>query len=91
MIIVSTSYSYRQWYIPEHMMSAIQRYIQQGIPPGNFLTAVITNDLAEAVGRADDENIGQLPAYVAYLYNEAPAECWGSSEKMQHWIAQNKE
>ena len=80
-------YNFRQFYIPDRMMPALKRYIEEKIPPGHFLTAVICNDLTEACGRADDENMANLPAYVAYLYNEAPANCWGSKKKMKLWLA----
>lgn len=82
-----TSYTFRQWAIPARMMNAIDLYVQRGIPPGDFLRAVICNDLSEAVGRADDENIAQLPAYVAYFWNECPSTCWGSVENMKAWMA----
>ena len=73
-------------HIPERMMGGIMRWIEHGIQPGDFLMAVITNDLCEAVGGADDENIHLIPAYVSYFYNEAPAQCWGSPEKAAAWI-----
>ena len=76
----------KNFYIPERMMGGIERYINDKINPGDFLQAVICNDLREAVGRADDENIRNLPAYVAYFYNEAPSLCWGSKEKMEAWL-----
>lgn len=73
--------------VPEHMRPAIVAYIEQHQRPGEFLTAVICNDLREAVGRADDRNIGELPAYVNAFYNYAPSACWGSPEKMEAWLA----
>lgn len=79
------SYRFQQFEIPERMMGSIQRYIEHGIPPGDFLCAIIDNDLKEAVGRADDENMGNIPAYVAYFYNEAPGPCWGSRERRHSW------
>lgn len=79
-------YRFNKFYIPERMMGGIKRYIEQGIKPGSFLCAVIHNDLREACGMADDENVMNLPAYVAYFYNEAPSQCWGSPEHMQQWI-----
>ena len=79
-------YQFKEFYIPERMMGGISRYIEQGIPPGDFLTAIITNDLREAVGRADDENLRNIPAYVSYFYNEAPRQCWGSQAKMDAWL-----
>jgi len=80
-------YRFRGFYIPERMMLAIQRYIK-GEKPGGFLQAVICNDLFAAVGRADEENLTNLPAYIGYFYNEAPSESWGSREKMEAWIEQ---
>ena len=79
-------YAYRDYYIPERMMESLQRYIEHKVPLGGFLTAVICNDLAEACKRADEENLENLPAFVAYLYNEAPSQCWGSEEKMNAWL-----
>ena len=73
--------------IPERMMGGIRRYIDHGIEPGHFLTAVICNDLREAVGRADEENVQLLREYVLFFYNEAPSPCWGSPEKMRAWTA----
>jgi hypothetical protein len=75
-----------QYYIPDRMARALDGYINHGWPLGSFLTAVISNNLSEAVGRADYENLANLPAYVAYLYNEAPSPCWGSPEKMDEWL-----
>ena len=82
---MNQSYVWCDFYIPERMMPGIKRYIEEGIIPGHFLQAVISNNLSEACGRADDENMKNLPAYVAYFYNEAPATCWGSKERMQSW------
>jgi len=84
-------YEFRNFYIPERMMGGITRYIEAGIPPGDFLTAIITNDLHEAVCRADDENLINIPAYVAYFYNKAPSACWGSKEKMNQWLKEKQE
>jgi hypothetical protein len=84
------SYTFNQYQIRDDMLGAIQRYIEHGIPPGDFLRAVICNDLAEAVGRADEENMANLPAYVAYFWNKAPSTCWGSVDKMKAWMADHR-
>jgi len=86
-----SAYTFRHYHIRDNMMGAIYRYIRHGIPPGSFLTAVIENNLSEAVGRADDENLENLPAFPAYFYNEAPSPCWGSPEKRRAWIAKGGE
>ena len=80
------AYTFRDWYIPERMMKGLTRYINEHCPVGDFLIAVLENDLMEAVGRADDENLRNLPAFVAYLYNEAPGNCWGSPEAVRAWL-----
>ena len=79
-------YKFRDYYIPERMMDGIVRYIDDRIRPGSFLTAIICNDLTKAVDKADDENIKNLPAYVGYFYNEAPAGCWGSVRAFKNWL-----
>ena len=84
-------YTFRNFYIPERMMGGLLRYIEEGIEPGHFLSAVIMNDLSAAVGRADEENVKNLPAYVGYLYNEAPAGCWGSKKKFEDWMKKKAE
>lgn len=72
--------------IPEHMHGALKRYIDDGILPGGFLSAVLQNNLKEAVGRADHLNMDKLPDYIRFLYNFAPSPCWGSEEKVSAWI-----
>jgi len=73
------------------MMGGLQRYIENHIAPGDFLSAVIKNDLKNAVEYADDENLHNLPAYVTFLYNQAPSTCWGSKKIFNQWIADKKE
>lgn len=70
--------------IPEHCREGMQRYIEQGILPGDFLRAIICNDLVEAASRADIINRYRLYDYAGFLF-QAPSGCWGSEEKMQAW------
>jgi hypothetical protein len=81
----AANYEFNGCYIPERMAGSLRLWIERGIAPGSFLMAVLENNLSEAVGRADDENLANLPAYVGYLYNEAPAPCWGSPAKCEAW------
>lgn len=83
-------YKFRDFYIPERMMCGITRWVEDAIYPGHFLTAILSNDLAEAVGRADDENMQNIPAYMGYLYNMVPSACHGSVEKMKAWKGLNR-
>ena len=75
----------------DHMVGAVRRYIEKRIHPGDFLTAVICNDLSKAVAHADADNAKQLVAWVRFFYNEIPAKAWGSKEKMEDWLNDNLE
>ena len=71
--------------IPEHMHSYLRDYIERGSYPGNFLYAVLTNNLKTAVARGDDVNRSALASYVLFLTNYAPAACWGTAKAVQDW------
>ena len=72
--------------IPEHCREGLIRYVAHGLPPGNFLLAVLSNDLREAFACADRENSAAMGAWVGFLYNHCPGLCWGSPEKVKDWI-----
>ena len=72
--------------IPEHMQGAAQRYIEKGIPPGSFLTAVICNDLRGAFQRADHINTDAMLDWVSFFYNDVPGNCYGSPEAYDAWL-----
>lgn len=72
--------------VPGHMRDGIQRYLENGVPPGHFLTALLSNDLMEAFGRADETNRAAMWDWVVFLYNETPSDSHGSSENFQRWI-----
>lgn len=76
--------------IPDNMVEGLELYINHRIKPGSFMSAVLANDLIEAVGRADHRNIKNIPAYVHFLYNFAPPECFGSYEKVAAWLEGGK-
>jgi len=72
--------------IPGPTMGALQRYLDHGIMPGGFLTAVLQNDLKESMYRADDGNRAALAHLVRYLYNYVPMAAWGSPERVMEWV-----
>ena len=74
------------YFIPDYMVNSIKRYLRQGIKPGGFLYAVLTNDFVNAVYRADKTNLANLPAYAYWLQTMCPREAWGSVEKVEAWI-----
>jgi hypothetical protein len=86
-MLTAANYTFRGFVIPERMAPALDAWIEHGKLPGEFLQAVLCNDLRDAISRADRENLVALPAYIGYLYNEAPGGCWGSPAKVDAWQA----
>ena len=74
--------------IPEHMREAMLAYVEMGRLMGDFLRAVVSNDLSRAVGYADEQNLPLIPLYVRWFYNRAPAGCHGSPDVVRAWIEQ---
>lgn len=72
--------------LPDHMRDGMRLYIEKGIPPGHFMTSVLSNDLMGAMGRADDINRHRIFDYAAFLYNEAPIGCFGSPDHVSEWL-----
>lgn len=68
------------------VIESINSYVKEGIPVGDFLRAVLENNLMESFGRADDDNRRTLWSICAYVYNEIPFNCHGSPEKYRAWI-----
>ena len=73
--------------IPAHMLNSVRLYVLRGVPPGGFLTAVLSNDLSGAAGKADDENFAALGSWARFLYNYVPSGCHGSTAKVDAWIS----
>lgn len=72
--------------IPEATREAMVEYVENRREPGGFLSAVICNNLINAVGRADKHNLLVLKEIVQWFYNVAPSCCFGSPEKMSSWL-----
>lgn len=76
---------------PEPSRESLLDYLRHGIPPGSFLLAVLTNDLLEAVRRADDRNKPLIAEYVVFLWAYAPWNAWTSPELVRAWIDRGME
>ncbi len=72
--------------IPPYTRASLDRYAHDRVPTGSFLHAVLTNDLFEAIARADDNNAHCLYDICSYIYNELPSDCHGSVEKVKAWL-----
>jgi len=70
---------------------SLRSYADSGRPTGGFLRAVLENDLMEAVGRADHSSLVNLADICRYVYNDIPAPCHGSPEKVSEWLQMHAE
>lgn len=77
--------------LPEGLRDGMKRYIDHGIRPGHFLTAVLENDFLGAFKRADDTSTRAMHQIASFIYNEAPMTCCGSPEKVKAWIERHAE
>ncbi len=78
------------WKIPKHTFEALKGYIENHRPPGDFLYAVLTNNLSVACGTADSQNRSKLCDIMGFLYNEIPAIAHGSPEKVETWLRRSE-
>ncbi len=83
-------YQFNNERIPEVIATALDRYIRDGIHPGDFLFKVLSNDLYQALALADGGSYANLKAIVGYLHWEAPSACHGNPERAIRWIEAHK-
>ncbi len=71
--------------VSEHLHEGLVSWVRTGRPVGGFLTAVLENDLREAVFRADIDNLSNLRELCIWLHNYTPSPCHGSFETAAAW------
>lgn len=77
---------------PDTYMMELRNYIGFGLGPGSFHTALYSNNLRAAVRHAavrhsDLHNTWEwIMHFIEFLEQEAPAECWGSRDRVDKWI-----
>lgn len=74
-------------FVPRHMQEAVATWFIRRKPVGDFLTALLSNDLRGAVLKADDVNLAALRDWMLFLANHAPAGSFGSPQAVKDWLA----
>jgi hypothetical protein len=74
--------------LPEHMQEGAREYVELGRSPGDFLRAVLSDQLVSAWQRADGTNRAAMGVWINWLLGEPPLSCWGSPAKVEAWIKQ---
>ncbi len=75
-----------EYNIPSYTLAALERYRDEGCPTGGFLYACLTNNMMQAIGRADENNQLAIAEIARWIYNELPANSHGSPEEVNTWL-----
>lgn len=72
--------------VPEHLRDALVGHVVYGHQTGGFLYQCLADNMCGAVCRAGpDIDMAGLKAIAKWLFNDAPAESWGSDEAVNRW------
>lgn len=77
--------------IAPHLAESLDRYAKHRVETGGFLRACLENDFIQAASRADLENRHRLFEIASHIYNNLPAHCHGSRERVNAWLAAGRE
>lgn len=72
--------------VPDWVRESIARYVDHGIPTGDFLRAVLANDLEGAFARADVATARVMPAIVSWVYNRVPRDRCGNYAVVDSYV-----
>lgn len=61
----------------------IEKYHIEKVKPGNFLTAVLENNLFGALRYADPDSLDHLAEITRVVWNDIPGNIWGSPEAVK--------
>ena len=67
------------------ILSEINRYMQ-GIRPGSFLLAILSNDLMTAVDVADTDQRRNIGDTAKFVRDFMPLGCYGKEENVEDWL-----
>jgi hypothetical protein len=68
------------------LAESLTAYRDHHRPTGDFLRAVLENDLLTACAHADHINRTRLYRIVQFVYSQLPSPCYGSPEKVNAWL-----
>ena len=72
--------------MPAALVPGVARYCIDHIETGQFLRAVLENDLLGAFRRADPESLMHMQNILDALLMVAPSPCWGSNQAVEGWL-----
>ena len=74
--------------LPDMSQEALKNYFLYALPPGSFITSLLSCDpWPEVIVRADHWNKPILGKYLEWLQEYAPPGSWGSQDIVASWLA----
>lgn len=74
--------------LPDVSQEALKNYFLYALPPGGFLTSLLSGDSwTDVIARADHWNKPLLGKYLEWLVEYAPAGSWGAPDVVDNWLA----
>jgi len=82
--------NHRSLECPPEIRASLYLYAREGVPTGDFLRAVLANDLCLAIQHADPVNYQHLYAICMFVFGDLPPACWGSYAAIERHLAKFK-
>ena len=73
--------------LPEYMLEGVIRFVLYGLRPGDFLCAMLQNDVRIALHHADGRNRSALATWLYWFERALPGQCWGTLARFETWAA----
>ena len=77
--------------ISEDMQDSVRKWLEDGLLVGDFLKAALQNKFVQAYNFAPDAQKEHIQNWCWWLWNVAPARCWGSEENVTEWARKHRE
>ena len=85
-----TYVDFDRYAVNDYVQQALVNYFVRRLPPGSFLTAVLSNNLMDAAVCADIINAHHLTDIAKWVANRAPTGSWSSREHVASWLRGNR-
>lgn len=72
--------------VPDHLRQPLEKFIDEGVRPGEFLEAFLTNDLFGTLANADFASRRRLADIANFIDSFVPGVCYGSKKTFDDWI-----
>jgi len=80
------SYEWDGVKIPTDLAKELEFYIYDKQVPGQFIRAVLENDLTKTIQRADLQSLRCLTVLCRFMMHRLPRDAWGDEKQISDWL-----